>query len=448
VTDFLQTCFDKVFAGRRLLVLPVAWIFVAKFLLLPIFGETHALLDDPYAHAIYGFAFFFGFGLAKSASLFAIADQQWRALLGVAACACAFMLALATVNNADWLINLLEVLARSVLAWTAILGLLGFARTCLHFDGPVSRYLSEAIFPFYIAHQTIIILVGYGLKQTGLGAGVEFAGILVTTLAGCWLTYEVARRMSWLRPFLGLKMEAKQPKPAADQSLGKLSVTRNALKAFLIGLPGIIALGLFLEPPAGVPIAAVLAGPSLLLLLASVVGSWAAMKANLISNLVLGSAIKLPLLVVWLVVGVGLGLAVAFADHATASLWASGSLETLRQSRDLADLALGVLYGGLTEEILLRWGLLSVLALGFIKLMPRHLALVLAATLATIAFALAHVPAVGLEAGMMTTPLLIRTLVWNGALGAAFATAFLRHGLEAAILAHIGVHLGFALAAC
>jgi hypothetical protein len=37
--------------------------------------------------------------------------------------------------------------------------------------------------------------------------------------------------------------------------------------------------------------------------------------------------------------------------------------------------------------------------------------------------------------------------IWNGLLGLAYSAAFLRHGLEAAVLTHMATHLGFALAA-
>ena len=46
--------------GASIEELPILWLAWARLVLHPLFGETHALADDPYAHAIYGFAFFFG----------------------------------------------------------------------------------------------------------------------------------------------------------------------------------------------------------------------------------------------------------------------------------------------------------------------------------------------------------------------------------------------------
>lgn len=218
----LQQGFDALFSGWRLVVFPIAWLALARLVLHPVFGETHALLDDPYAHAIYGFAFFFGVALARSATVWGAILAHWRALLGLAGFACASLFAVHGMSDGGSIWEAARALARAMLAWSAILGLLGFAQTRLHHDGPVRRYLTEAIFPFYIAHQTIIIASGFWLKQARAEPGLAFGVILLTTLLGCALTYEVARRVTWLRPLLGLK-----PSPAATQSAGWITKVRS-----------------------------------------------------------------------------------------------------------------------------------------------------------------------------------------------------------------------------
>lgn len=211
----LQESFDALFRGWRLVLLPIAWLAFARLVLHPAFGETHALVDDPYAHATYGFAFFFGVALARSGSAWGTILRQWRALLGVAASACAIMFVLHGPSDGTSAWDHARTLARAVLAWSAIIGLLGFAQTCLHHDNSVRRYLTEAIFPYYIAHQTIIIAAGFWLKQVGAQPELAFGVILLTTMLGCGFTYEIARRVSWLRPLLGLK-----PSPVSTQLTG------------------------------------------------------------------------------------------------------------------------------------------------------------------------------------------------------------------------------------
>jgi glucans biosynthesis protein C len=211
----LQQGFDAVFRGWWLVVLPIAWLACTRLMLHPVFGETHALLDDPYAHAIYGFAFFFGVALARSQTAWATILDHWRAQLGLAVVACAALFIVHGLSDTAPAWETARAVARSLLAWSAILGLLGFAQTRLHHDGPVRRYLTEAIFPYYIAHQTIIIAAGFWFKQAGAQPELTFGVILLTTMLGCAATYEIARRVGWLRPLLGLKPLPRAARTAA-----------------------------------------------------------------------------------------------------------------------------------------------------------------------------------------------------------------------------------------
>lgn len=43
----LQQGFDALFSGWRLVLLPMVWLALARLVLHPLFGETHALVDDP-----------------------------------------------------------------------------------------------------------------------------------------------------------------------------------------------------------------------------------------------------------------------------------------------------------------------------------------------------------------------------------------------------------------
>ncbi|NBE06683.1 CPBP family glutamic-type intramembrane protease [Paragemmobacter ruber] len=221
----------------------------------------------------------------------------------------------------------------------------------------------------------------------------------------------------------------------------------RALAAVFLGLPGVIALPLLAPLPPGIPPLAVMANPAILLILMACAGAWAAPRVGLRSAVILGTPLPWRALAVWAGVGLAAGLGVAILDHATAPLWPPDGAATLRADRAVGDLVLGVLYGGLTEEVLLRWGVLSLISLGLARFLPRGAALWGAVALAALAFALAHLPALALTVDAPTPPLLLRTILWNLLLGLVYGAALLRHGLEAALLAHAATHLGFALAA-
>jgi len=76
-------------------------------------------------------------------------------------------------------------------------------------------YWSEGVYPFYILHQSIIIIAAYQLSQIELGqygALIEPTLIVLITIMSCLLCYEVIRRSRLLRPLFGLKQLLKYPK--------------------------------------------------------------------------------------------------------------------------------------------------------------------------------------------------------------------------------------------
>ena len=107
-----------------------------------------------------------------------------------------------------------------------------------------------------------------------------------------------------------------------------------------------------------------------------------------------------------------------------------------------------MLYGGLTEEVLMRWGLMTLLAWASWRILqrgqerPKEIWFVVAAALSAAAFGLAHLPAV-IGMGVETTaPVVLYITGVNFIPGLLFGLLFWRHGLEAACLAHMFSHLG------
>jgi hypothetical protein len=114
-------------------------------------------------------------------------------------------------------------------------------------------------------------------------------------------------------------------------------------------------------------------------------------------------------------------------------------------------LAGGMLYGGLTEEVLMRWGLLSLVAATMLKLARRRfdaqprIVYVIAIALVALIFAAGHLPAASVIAPL-DAPLVTRILVLNGIAGVIYGALFWRRSLEAAMAAHMATHVAFAIA--
>src|SRR3546814_10680062 len=88
---------------------------------------------------------------------------------------------------------------------------------------PGRAMLAESVFPFYIIHQTIIVLVGYWLLLGGVGPLASFLVLVAATIAGCWAFYLGGRRVGWLRPLIGLQRKARDRPTALCQPSANIS---------------------------------------------------------------------------------------------------------------------------------------------------------------------------------------------------------------------------------
>ena len=200
----------RALSGWRLIVVPWLFLALARIVLLPIFPQTHALVDDWYNHAMYLGIFAVGFLLVRNAKFWEdILRFRWLTLaLAILTYAAGIQIYLAAYAGNAVPSDALRTMMRTVYAlnqWTAILAALGWAKRWSPSDGPVRRYLTEAIFPLYILHQTVIILLAVSLRKFALPAPMEGALLTVATVAICFTLYEGLRRVGPLRPFFGLK---------------------------------------------------------------------------------------------------------------------------------------------------------------------------------------------------------------------------------------------------
>ena len=202
-------------AGPGLLITPWLFLFAMRVTLFPIYGETHAIWEDPYVHATSFAAFLLGFAIAKHDCFFAACERQRYLALGLALAAFAFLIwaratyAAGTREPPAWGPALATGI-RELQAWGGIVACFGFAhRHLANADSPLRRYLTDAIFPFYIVHQTAIVVFAYNLARLDWPLWIEAPTLIALTILACWATYELVRRVPLLRPWFGLRSEKR-----------------------------------------------------------------------------------------------------------------------------------------------------------------------------------------------------------------------------------------------
>lgn len=114
----------------------------------------------------------------------------------------------------------------------------------------------------------------------------------------------------------------------------------------------------------------------------------------------------------------------------------------------LVPLPTRLLYGGITEEILLRWGLLTLLVWAAWRVFQRGrrqpgAACFLGAILiSSIVFGVGHLPVAVAIGGPLTLPIVLYVITANSVFGLIAGYLYWRKGLEAAIVAHMVAHVG------
>jgi surface polysaccharide O-acyltransferase-like enzyme len=213
VIPWLRASADRHLAGPGVLIWPIALLVAARLGLVARFPSNHALVGDWYNHASYFTVFVLGFALAGTQAPWqALQRFRWHTL-GAAVLGWSSLCAYYGIYNADTAVppEALRVFMRGVYGaeqWLAIAAVLGFAHRHLMRDNVARRYLTAAIFPVYILHQTVIIVLAHALQPANLAPPVESLLLITTTAAACFMGYELIRRIGILRPLFGVGSEA------------------------------------------------------------------------------------------------------------------------------------------------------------------------------------------------------------------------------------------------
>ena len=220
----LQALFERALRGWGLIVWPAAYLIATRIGLEHRFPQNYDFVHDWYANATYLGGFLFGYLTARSEAVWSAFERVRRpALIGAVSAYTLLIVSAIIALGADfnwapkvaasqgsgWGVTPLLIYAGVLYGldqWLWIAAAFGLARRHLsRRDGPARRYLTDAIFPFYIIHEVTITVGGHYLTRLGLPLGIEAATLLGVTTLSCFATYEAVRRVGWLRPFFGLK---------------------------------------------------------------------------------------------------------------------------------------------------------------------------------------------------------------------------------------------------
>lgn len=98
-------------------------------------------------------------------------------------------------------------LLQSLNTWLWIAAFLGLAARYLNFNNQALAYANEAVLPFYVLHQTVILTVGWFVVQWHLGMASKYALISTSSFLAIMALYELLiRRLNFLRFLFGMRL--------------------------------------------------------------------------------------------------------------------------------------------------------------------------------------------------------------------------------------------------
>jgi glucan biosynthesis protein C len=178
-----------------------------------------------WALSIYIFFFIYGFILVSHDSLQKRIQQlRWISLIaGIACIAVLFVLWGSQGDPRFGTDRYLQVFGIfGITSWCWILVFFGFGFKHFTQSKPILAYANEAVLPFYIMHQTVLLCVGYYVLQSPISYPINWLIIAAISFAIIMGLYEfLIRRFNILRFLFGMKLLPKaetQPALAKTQS--------------------------------------------------------------------------------------------------------------------------------------------------------------------------------------------------------------------------------------
>jgi peptidoglycan/LPS O-acetylase OafA/YrhL len=106
---------------------------------------------------------------------------------------------------------LLRIYFLGLTPWFFMVALLGYGRQFLSFTSRFLKYAAGASYPYYILHQTAIVVIGFYVVQWNASVWVKFVTIVVASFVATTILYDLlVKRINVLRFLFGMRPKKKR----------------------------------------------------------------------------------------------------------------------------------------------------------------------------------------------------------------------------------------------
>lgn len=198
---------DRFFARTSAQYLVIVPLLLSQIILRRYFEvETHAFFNDWASMAYFIIFFMAGFFLLTSGTITeSLRRNRYVHLLSVLF-STVVMFCGAYLFRPERAGEIVSDIAAIFLAWSCVLAATGFARHFLNFDSRFRKIANEAIYPFYLLHQPIIVITAYFVVNMNLGVMLKVFVLLLSSFTATISVYWfLIRPFNLLRVIFGMK---------------------------------------------------------------------------------------------------------------------------------------------------------------------------------------------------------------------------------------------------
>ena len=196
----------------RISFLIIFILFIAQVILRPFyFNDTHALFND-WANFSHNFLFFLLGYLYSNYNLYDYFDLSIinNFILGVLSFLLLFLHYYFKIEY-NYNLNLYENIIirfflKAMMGWFWIAFFIGLFMKFFNYSNDTLKELSIAVYPIYLIHQTIIVVIGYYIINIDINIFLQYIIIcLVTIVLSLLFYFLILKKISFLRIFFGIK---------------------------------------------------------------------------------------------------------------------------------------------------------------------------------------------------------------------------------------------------
>lgn len=202
---FLRVAERGMLDGKLWIAMAIPLI-LAEYALRPYFPSTRNLVWDWYHFVQYLLMFLYGFVLISLQKTFwPTLDRIGMKALAIGLTTFLLLMLPRVLEISSIPTRMAAPILEAVNAGAWCLAVIALGSRYLNRPSPLLAYCNSAVYPCYIAHQTILIIAAYYTYDQAWPVMLKFLLLSAMTLVGSLLTFEVVRRVPVLSTCFGIK---------------------------------------------------------------------------------------------------------------------------------------------------------------------------------------------------------------------------------------------------